>query len=195
MTTTLRSITARANGAKSKGPVTPAGKRNSANNATRHGMLAQTVVLEGESQDRFRELLETLTLQFLPRNPAEFALVETMAVARWRQMRVWGIQKAGFDLEMARQQDAAESPAVRAAIVFRHLSDNSRTLDLGHRYETAFDRQFARALALLIKLRTVPDESPVLIAPFSSVTWDFAERSQEVTENSTTPETDPRACA
>ena len=37
------------------------------------------------------------------------------------------------------------SPAVRAAISFRHLADNSRVLDLAQRHETAFDRQFSRA--------------------------------------------------
>jgi hypothetical protein len=177
MTTPLRAAASRANGARSKGPVTPAGKRNSSRNATRHGMLAQTVVLDGESQERFHELLTALTLEFRPRTPTEAALVETMAIARWRQMRIWGIQKAAFDLEMARHQDAADSPPIRAAIVFRHLADNSRVLDLAQRYETAFDRQFSRALALLLKLRAVPDgnPAPTPVARISAVTWEFPE--------------------
>lgn len=40
-----------------------------------------------------------------------------------------------------------------AAFAFRHLSDNSRVLDLLLRYEVSFDRQFTRALNTLIKLR------------------------------------------
>src|ERR1051326_20231 len=175
MTDSPRTLASRANGARSKAPITPAGKCNSSRNSIRHGMLAQTVVLERESQDRFHELLSALTLQFHPRTAVEIGLVETMAVARWRQMRIWGIQKAGFDLEMARHHDAAESPPVRAAIVFRHLADHSRVLDLSQRYETAFDRQFSRALSLLIKLRALPDDNPdpVAAAPVSPVTWDF----------------------
>ena len=39
----------------------------------RHGLLARTVVLEEESM-----------------------LVESMAVAPWRQLRVWGVQKASM---------------------------------------------------------------------------------------------------
>ena len=41
----------------------------------------------------------------------------------------------------------------RFARVFRELSNNSRVLDLVHRYETGFDRQFSRALSLILKLR------------------------------------------
>src|ERR1051326_5882134 len=175
MTDSPRTLASRANGARSKAPITPAGKCNSSRNSIRHGMLAQTVVLERESQDRFHELLSALTLQFHPRTAVEIGLVETMAVARWRQMRIWGIQKAGFDLEMARHQHVAESLPVRAAIVFRHLADNSRVLDLAQRYETAFDRQFARAISLLIKLRSQPDHDTTLTPgpECAALTWDF----------------------
>ena len=47
-------------------------------------------------------------------------------------------------------------PATRVARAFRSLADDSRTLDLLNRYETRFDRQFARSLNLLMKLAS-PD--------------------------------------
>ena len=50
----------RANGARSKGPVTPAGKQNSSRSSTRHGLLCRSVVLAEESPDRFAELLAAL---------------------------------------------------------------------------------------------------------------------------------------
>jgi hypothetical protein len=88
-----------------------------------------------------------------------------MAVARWRHLRVLGIQKAEFDLEMARQA-VPESKPVRAAIVFRNLADNSRVLDVLLRYEVAYDRQFSRALNMLLKLRaTLNQESEALPEP------------------------------
>src|SRR5712692_739280 len=129
MSSERRIQSARANGARSRGPVTAAGKKNSAQNSTRHGVLAQTVVLECESKDRFEEFLAALTAEFQPRTTTEIEILETMAVARWRQMRVWRIQTAGFDLEMSREFSAQIAP-VRAAIVFRTLADNSRVLDL-----------------------------------------------------------------
>jgi hypothetical protein len=149
---------ARRNGALSKGPVTEAGKQASSQNGVRHGILTQTVVLEGESKDRFEQLHSALIAEFQPRTTTESALVETMAIARWRHMRVLGIQKAGFDLEFAWQTTPA-SPAYRAAIVFKNLADTSRVLDLLHRYEVSYDRQFSRALSLLLKLRAHSPES------------------------------------
>jgi hypothetical protein len=147
----------RANGARSRGPVTAQGKLNSSRNSTRHGILAQTIVLESESRSRFEDLLIAYTIEFQPRTPAETNLVESMAIARWRQLRVLHIQRAGFDLEMARQETPEDSAPARAATVFRNLSDNSRSLDLLLRYETAFDRQFTRALSALLKLQSRPN--------------------------------------
>src|SRR5580700_663711 len=100
----------RANGARSRGPVTPQGKRNSAHNSTRHGLLAGTVVLEEEAEDRFVALLAEYMDDHQPRNATEISLIETMAVARWRQLRVWGAQKTALDRDMA-LQDANVGPA------------------------------------------------------------------------------------
>src|SRR4051812_15574236 len=115
----LRKIqSSRANGARSRGPSTPAGKQVSAMNGLRHGMLAQTVVLTGESKSRFIALLQALVEEYQPPTESETGLVEAMAVARWRQMRVWGIEKSDFDREMSRH--AGPAP-IRAAIAFRNL--------------------------------------------------------------------------
>jgi hypothetical protein len=130
--------------------------------------LAQTVVLEGESKERFEQLHAGLLAEFQPRTPSETALVETMAIARWRYLRVLGVQKAGFDLEMARQP--AASPIHRAAAAFKHLADNSRVLDLFHRYETSYDRQFTRALNALLKLRAAAPSQPSALDDSPSLT-------------------------
>ena len=143
----------RANALRSTGPTTPEGKQTASRNSTRHGLLSQTVVLEGESKSRFEDLLASFIAQFKPRSAAEAAIIETMAIARWKQMRIWGIQKAGFDLEMARLNSSCNVPATRASMVFKNLADNSRVLDLQHRYETGYDRQFCRAYAFFLKLR------------------------------------------
>jgi hypothetical protein len=166
---------ARRNGALSKGPVTEPGKQASALNGIRHGILTQTVVLEGESKDRFEELHAALIAEFQPATTTEAALVETMSIARWRHLRVLAIQKAGLDLEMAREEIPA-SPAHRAAIVFKNLADNSSFLELLNRYEVSFDRQFSRALSLLLKLRAHSPQSaaslPLSLSSLTCATWD-----------------------
>src|SRR5580698_9584327 len=140
MSTDLQQQASRANGRKSHGPATPEGKLASSRNAITHGMLSATVVLKGESQDRFCALLAALTEEFQPRTPFEQSLIENMAVARWRQMRIWGMEKA----------------ATRAALAFRSLSDDSRSLELINRYESRYDRQYLRAHRRFIEVRDLP---------------------------------------
>ena len=163
----------RANALRSTGPKTAEGKQKASRNSIRHGMLSQTVLLQDESQHRFIDLVASLQAQLHPRSEAEAAIVETMAIARWKQMRVWGVQKAGFDLEMAHLKSSCNLPPARAYMVFKNLADNSRVLDLLHRYETGYDRQFCRAYAFFLKLRDKP-ESRLEDADFSQLSFSFA---------------------
>src|SRR5580698_700996 len=113
---TARQIQAnRANALKSTGPKTPEGKQISSKNAALRSLLAGTVVLKGESLRRFNDLAASLILQFQPRNSAETSLVHTMTAARWRLLRIWGIQTAVFQREIAHQDPSDGSGAVLAA--------------------------------------------------------------------------------
>jgi hypothetical protein len=143
-----RSAASRTNGAKSRGPITPEGKANSARNSLKHGVLARTLVLDSESAQRFDTLLAGLTAELQPETGIELAFVESMAVARWRQMRIWVLEKSGFDHEIRKQDpaNAAEDTPTRAALAFRTLCDRSNSLELMNRYEVRFDRQYSRAL-------------------------------------------------
>ncbi len=164
----------RANALKSTGPTTPEGKRISSQNGVLHTLVSGSVVLKGESMRRFNELAAALMRQFQPRNPAEATLVQTMTAARWRLLRMWGIQTAGFEQEMARQDPSAGTGAVLAAAAFRSLADNSRTLALQQRFEAAYDRQYNHALTLLLKLRETPNPSALPNPPilFATETWE-----------------------
>jgi len=159
-----RTATNRANAAKSTGPITPEGKLKSSQNATKHGLLARSIVLEGEVLERFTALLDSLIDLFQPGTCVESALVENMAVARWRQMRLWGMEQADMAREMQKQalrpgneeaneETAAHDAHTHSAIAFRTLCDHSRSLDTFNRYETRFERQYLRSLDRLEKMR------------------------------------------
>ena len=156
MTSARRIRASRANGAKSRGPKTPEGKRRSAANSTRHGLLANTVVLEDENAAAFTSLLAAFERDLHPHGDIELSLVQDMAVARWRLLRLWAIERATLQSEMEGLDAAAHPPDVRAAMAFRALGDRSRSLDVLNRYESRFDRQYARALTLLMKLNQLP---------------------------------------
>ena len=130
----------RANGAKFRG-------RASEKAALRYRLLAETVVLTGESNDRFVEMVKTMAGQYKPANEFEAALVDTMAMARWRQLRSVGLQKAALEMEMARHEGPAPNRAIEA------LKDRASFLAALHKDEMSYDRQFARTLRLLLILK------------------------------------------
>ena len=153
MRTPKQTEASRANGAKSKGPVTPQGKRNSSRNSTRHGLLAETIVLEAEHTGRFLELLDALVEEHQPRTPTETMLVDTIAVARWRQDRIWGMQKVAFDHDIATCDAETDSSPLRAVLTLRGSPESVRTHELLLRYEIALDRQISRSLLRLHQLQ------------------------------------------
>ena len=156
----------RANSLKSTGPLTPETKLISSQNRQTHGLLARTVVLDGEAIERFSLLLSAMQAEFQPSNTVESALVENMAVARWRQLRLWAMEQSSLSHEMRKQESAPDNSALagldnptRAVLAFRALSDGSRSLDLMNRYETRYESQYIRALDRLIKLQEKDDFS------------------------------------
>ncbi len=153
----------RANGAKSRGPVTAEGKRNSCGNALKHGLLADTIVLKGELEERFLELLADFERELQPETTIELLLIQKMAAAQWRQFRLWGMEKAAMEYQIRKQAGTigrGEDNATRASLAFQALSDDSRSLDLFHRYDSLCDRQYLRAHKRFLELRRGRGDSP-----------------------------------
>jgi hypothetical protein len=148
----------RANAKKSTGPRTIGGKRNSSRNALKHGILAKTILVDGESRERFNELLGSLITEFEPATPDEYSQIETMAASRWRLHRLWAVEAAGIVFEQRRQADANSvdgfDTPVRAMLAMRSLADNSRHPETLSRYEVRYDRQYHRAASRLAWLQT-----------------------------------------
>lgn len=169
MPSQLKSKTARANGAKSRGPVTPQGRATSSRNSLRHGFSAQSVVLPTESLEDFHSLLASYVQQFDPQGGVEMELVQAMAAARWRLRRLCTIETNLLNTEMACHANAIEREIKnidddsRLAWVFKRLADNSQSLSLLVRYEGTLNRSYDRALKQLLLLqsgrhRTQPNE-------------------------------------
>jgi len=145
----------RANAKKSTGPKTPAGKRISSQNATRHGFLARSILLPGESRERFFELLSSLLTQFSPATPYEYDLLDTMVVTRWRQQRAWTLETASLIHEQQRQSnpDSTEDQPTQTMLAMKKLALPPRSLEALSRYEGRFDRQYHRAADRLLRIQ------------------------------------------
>ncbi len=151
---TPKQIAARANGAKSKSPVTAQGKRNSSRNSLRHGIFADTIVLEVEQRDAFLEMVNELWDEHQPQTPTEKMLVDTIVGASWRQQRIWGIQKVALDyVRNPPPAGASELNPLRAVLSLRASPESVRTHEHLLRSEIAADRQISRALHRLLLLR------------------------------------------
>jgi hypothetical protein len=113
-TTEAIAAASRANGAKSTGPVTPAGKLQARMNALKHGMYAnpsRAIPEMGEKDDDLLKVRTQLSNQFAPRDPMEHGLIHLMVENRWRRQRVRRTEtgllvarQIEFDLEQCRQE-------------------------------------------------------------------------------------------
>jgi hypothetical protein len=160
MSSELKSETARANGAKSHGPVTPEGRAASSRNSLRHGLTAKSVVLPAESSEDFQELLDSYIDQFQPQGGVEMDLIQAMAAARWRLQRMCGIETALLSTEIVRRNEDIDEEfenmhdVDRLAFVFQKLADHGQTLALLMRYEGALNRSYDRAFKQLLLLQS-----------------------------------------
>src|SRR5215469_7431008 len=141
MTSELKSATARANGAKSRGPKSPETREISSRNSLTHGFTARkTIVLECESDDAFQEMLAYYAAAYQPGSPVEQDLMNEMVACRWRMQRLRMIEAALLDSEMNREdpenEPAPNDPGYQLAFAFRRIADDSRAIALASRYES-----------------------------------------------------------
>jgi hypothetical protein len=187
MRTPAQIAASRANGAKSKGPITAQGKRNSSRNSIRHGLLADTIVLEEEKRDEFLEMLDELLDEHQPATPTELMMVETIAAARWKQNRIWGMQKIAFDHDVSTSPDPSAIPPLRAVLSLQSSPEKVRSHELLLRYDFAFDRQISRALLRLQQLQDRRAQRNARELELADHT-DQSSRSAPATEDTQPPE-------
>ena len=175
-----RIAASQANGKKSQGPKTPDGRlkcSNAAKSQFKHNMLAETVLLTGESRPRFTELLQNYIDTFKPLSEPEHNVIQKMVVAHWRHIRAWSTLQTNFNCEIARQ-DATLPHPLRASSAELAMNQQGNSLALASRYETAFDRQFKSAmrdLEFLRKLRGSTTGLTEIPVPVVSSTWEHPE--------------------
>lgn len=94
-----RTTANRENASHSTGPRTAAGKAVVSQNAIRHGILSQRLVLEDEDPGEFQELVAALVSSLRPVGALEVTLVEKAAIALWRQQRLVRAESASITLK------------------------------------------------------------------------------------------------
>jgi hypothetical protein len=154
----------RQNAQKSTGPKTPEGRAAVRLNGVKHGLTAETIVLKGESEADFTNMLDSFEAEHAPTTPTEEALVVQLALANWRLRRLYH-QEAGFYTSKLKtlasiQKDLNLDDAGRMG----HAAGWSEsTLGLFNRQESRLERTFYRALHELQRLRKEREANLALV--------------------------------
>jgi hypothetical protein len=99
MTTEKQIKANQANSKKSTGAISDEGKAVIASNALKHGLFAQRLILTDENLDEYGLLINGLISSLNPVGTLEQLLVEKIAVATWKQLRLVRAESASIELD------------------------------------------------------------------------------------------------
>ncbi len=172
--TSLRQLEAnRRNALKSTGPRTENGKLNSRQNAVRHGLTAETVVVGIEDVSDYKSFEEAVILDYDAQSAVERELVLRLASLLWRLRRATAIETSLLQLvsdtnepELAELDDVigdfatvSRSQEQIARCFLRVANLENGVFDRLNRYEAALWRQVGQTLFTLEALeRRKPQE-------------------------------------
>ena len=158
MSTQRKIDSARANGAKSHGPITEQGRKKSSMNALKHGITARTVLFSNDNHAEYDALLESYVQSLQPIDPFEMDLVVEMVNTKWQQSRVQKFETELFDREMDEQKEKLDESyesydeTFEQTHAFRMLT-HCPSMRMLHREASRLERTYHRALNDLLRLR------------------------------------------
>jgi hypothetical protein len=143
--TLAQSEASRRNGAKSRGPVTAAGKSNSSRNALKHGFRAAETsnTIEEHNREEHEKLRRAYLEEYRPQGPTESTLLDVVIHAAWQLYRI-------------REKEA------RSPIEFGVLGSFGPSERLA-RYRASFERSMFKAMK---ELAAVQQERRLREAPY-----------------------------
>ena len=157
---TARQIEANRRNASGPHNMTEAGKQAVRGNAIRHGLAARVhVVLPGEDQNFYNEILESLRAEYAPSTTQEELLVHQVVENYWRLVRARNMESGSFleaEADFARQYGLETNPAGdlnRGAQLGMAFSRNGKLFDTISRYETTAERSYYRAIHELQRIQ------------------------------------------
>jgi hypothetical protein len=155
----------RQNAQKSTGPRTPEGRAAVRLNGVKHGLTAETIVLKGESEADYTNLLDSLEAEHDPATPTEEALVVQLAMSTWRLRRLYHQEGGFYALKMKEHAHSRDSLKLNDTERMGLIADcSNKTLDMFNRQEGRLERTFYRALHELQRLRKERESNLALVS-------------------------------
>ncbi|QOV89720.1 hypothetical protein [Humisphaera borealis] len=141
-----RAEQARINGARSRGPVTPAGKAASSQNALKHGLCARGVLIPGEDPAIYQAFVDDFIVELNAVGSLQVTLAERAAELAWKLKRVPVLESSIFAgrRETRKLDDLALGGL--GDLVQEMLSDDDTMLVRLQRYELRLERSMRGCL-------------------------------------------------
>jgi len=145
----------RANAQKSTGPVTSQGKLICSQNAVKHGLTGNTVLLDSDDTEAYQQRLDAHVTQFKPVTFEERRLVQSIHDSAWRLDRILNHESTIYavgrmELQFCFGQAAEELR--KSFIELEILERNGKKLRNLHIQEARLQRQRAKDIAALKQL-------------------------------------------
>ena len=77
---------------KSTGPTSEAGKKITSQNALKTGVYSKSLILPGEDENEFKQLVEQFMQDFQPADIVEFEIVRDLAGLAWKKIRLENLE-------------------------------------------------------------------------------------------------------
>jgi hypothetical protein len=161
MAASARQIEANRRNAAGPHQMTEAGKQSIRANALRHGLAAKLhVVLAGEDEKFYNEILDSLREEYAPQSTQEEMLVNQIAENYWRLIRARNMESGSFKLGIKIEAEeygfnrVEPDDLLRGANLATALSHHHEIFARIARYETTAERSYYRAIRELDKLQT-----------------------------------------
>ena len=122
----------RLNAQKSTGPTSPEGKAASSLNALKSGIDAWSHIIPGEDPAELEALTAQFLLHFVPADPNQLALVDTLISAEWTQRRLRRIEAQLWKYQV----ECLDKNLSHADFLDASIQHNS---PLGHAFQAALD--------------------------------------------------------
>jgi len=154
----------RSNALASTGPTTAAGKEKVSQNACKHGLLSEHVVVYKESQDQFNCFHQELLSHLEPVGFLEEALADRIAAALWRLHRAERIEVELLDtiyFDKIRYESNRIAKRITLGAAIRSDLSTGNTLSNFNRYEAHIERALFRTLHELQRLQAARKGQPV----------------------------------
>jgi hypothetical protein len=155
-----RQIEANRRNAAGTHQMSEAGRQAVRANAIRHGLTSRLhVVLEGEDQQFFDELRDSLLADYAPATTQETLLVHQIAEHYWRLLRARNMETASLSastqaFEIEFNMTAEGQPGADPSHVALAYSQHDKLFARLGRYETTIERSYYRAIRELQKLQS-----------------------------------------